>query len=1414
MLTRGKTALLNRLFSIPAEEEIVYREENVRSFSPSDSEASNIEVEFSRFGRTVFESTLIGIHEDRSFQEEDISVSFSRHFSEEEEEPNMTEHKLHPEEIKSLIPEFNDTQMSVEVWLKKIEALKSSLKWSSELTLLYATSRLSGIPRMWFSEEVVVSYEDFVKKIKEEFKRDINLAQVHNQLRMMTRDKNESHIYFAYRVRMYGKQFDIEDSDIISYIVNGLARDDIYQAISLTKFADFKSLIEVLKNYETNLNLRSTSTSSSSKFTNKGHSQKNQPEDHPRGQSSPSPRCYNCGEVGHKSPNCPKPLKTCEKCRKVGHTKDNCKSRGETNVVSHQYGWSEAEQAQSHQHKPNIEVEVDRDGLLEVQIILGSTVSKVKALLDTGSSINCISHSLVIKSNVDIDQSSSISVFGVNYSKLDVKGKVSATVLLNDKCFSVSFWVVADKTSNHKVILGRDFLNSNNISRLNLDFQNTTDNHSFDTMLMREVVSIEEELYLGNQEITLEVGDTNETMKFEKEITQLFIDNYLDREKPAEPLVRMEVEIKLKDEKPFHARPRRLSNFERNEVRIMVQDMLDSNIIRESESEYTSNIVLTRKKNGKMRMCVNYKPLNRQVYRDHFPMPIIEDLIPNLHGMIFFSSLDLRDGFYHVWIKEEYRKFTSFVTEDGQFEFIRLPFGYANSPAAFVRYLIKVLMILILRRVLVAFIDDILVCTRTLAEHLEVLKLLFQILSDNHIQLQLTKCRFLITKAEFLGYEISDGRVTLSEKHIEAVQSFPVPIDLRSVQRFIGLTSYFRKFVMDFNKIAAPLYACMKAKLDFNFNSECLEAFEILKTKLVTRPVLCIYSPDADTQLHTDASSLGFGGILMQRQAYDNDYHPVMFFSRKTTEAESKLHSFELETLAVVYSLQRFKVYLFGIHFQLITDCKAMQLTLNKTDLNPKITRWALYLEQYDFEIIHRAGEKMQHVDALSRVNVMMMMIDEAESVYDNYLYVNQLSDQKIIKIKEKIANHQLADYEIRDGIVYRSEKGKLLFYVPESMIDSVLFRFHDSLGHFGIDKVCEMIRRSFYFPNMRQEVADHIKKCVTCVVYNPPLRKYDGFLHLPDKGKVPWHTVHIDHLGPLETTKGKNAHIFAVIDAFTKFIKLYPTKTTNANEVLKALKRYKYDYSTPKRLISDRGSAFTSKAFKSFTDDYGIEHIMNATANPQANGQIERYNRTLVPLLAKLKEETRMEWDNVLSDAEFLLNNTWNRSISNIPSILLFGILQKRDLPKGLMKYCEELNEKVDRDLEKIRDEAGTKTKKLQDYNKEQYDKHCRVNTKYKVNDLVALRNTKTVGENSKLMKKFKGPYVVRKVLDNDRYVVSDLDGYQVTGKRFEGVFDPKNMRLYRKFDENQEEESENCSEDLDESECWDVEFLDSDNE
>lgn len=253
------------------------------------------------------------------------------------------------------------------------------------------------------------------------------------------------------------------------------------------------------------------------------------------------------------------------------------------------------------------------------------------------------------------------------------------------------------------------------------------------------------------------------------------------------------------------------------------------------------------------------------------------------------------------------------------------------------------------------YVDDILIPSETIEENLEVLKLVFNLLVQNNLTLRLDKCAFLATRITHLGYVIEDSQIKPSDEHILAIKNYPQPRNVKELQSFIGLASFFRKFVRNFSVIAKPLHDVVRKNVNFYFGPDQISAFNRIKDLLSSQPVLSIYSPKAETQLHCDASSLGFAGILLQRQN-DGKFHPVSYFSQRASQAESKLHSFELEMLGIVYSINRLRTYLHGITFKIITDCNSLNLALKKREINPRIMKWSLVLQNYDYTLEHRRG--------------------------------------------------------------------------------------------------------------------------------------------------------------------------------------------------------------------------------------------------------------------------------------------------------------------------------------------------------------------------------------------------------------------------------------------------------------------------
>lgn len=425
-----------------------------------------------------------------------------------------------------------------------------------------------------------------------------------------------------------------------------------------------------------------------------------------------------------------------------------------------------------------------------------------------------------------------------------------------------------------------------------------------------------------------------------------------------------EMTIRLKDDIPVVYNPYRMSIKEKEQLSEIIGELLENGIIRESSSSYASPVILVNKKNGQKRLCIDYRALNRKTLKDKYPLPRIEDRLDSLGGNKFFTSLDLASGYYQVPVEEESKHLTAFITPDGLYEYNRMPFGLANAPSVFQRA-INTMLKGAEQNLALAYMDDLLIPSKTIQEGLNKLEKVLQLLRKANLTLNPKKCVFFQTNIEYLGYEISENGIRPGNLKIEAVRTFPIPKNVHEVRQFMGLASYFRRFVQNFSAIARPLTKLTKKGEVWQFGPEQIKAFETLKEKLISRPILALYDPKANLEVHTDASKLGIGAILLQDG--DRGLQPIAYYSRQTSPEEQKFHSYELETLAAITALNRFRVYLLGTSFKLVTDCNAIKSTMTKRDLIPRVARWWIAMQEFDFTIEYRAGVTMMHVDALSR---------------------------------------------------------------------------------------------------------------------------------------------------------------------------------------------------------------------------------------------------------------------------------------------------------------------------------------------------------------------------------------------------------------------------------------------------------------
>ncbi|GFW31340.1 transposon Tf2-11 polyprotein [Trichonephila clavipes] len=513
--------------------------------------------------------------------------------------------------------------------------------------------------------------------------------------------------------------------------------------------------------------------------------------------------------------------------------------------------------------------------------------------------------------------------------------------------------------------------------------------------------------------------------------------------------------------------------------------------------------------------------------------------------------------------------------------------------------------------------------------------------------------------------------------------------------------------------------------------------------------ILHLYKYGRKTELHTDACKQGYGAILLQ-EAEDGKLHPVYYMSKKTNTAEEKYDSYELEVLAIINSLKKFRVYLLGQHFKIVTDCSAFQKTMQKKELITRIARWALQLEEFDYEIEHRARSRMKHVDALSRYPVMMICNDTLTSKLKNA----QEEDDSIQTLKSLLEKQESEEFFERNGIIYKYLNGRELIVTPKAMQAELIKLIHEN-GHFSVGKTEEIVKQEFFIPNLSNVVKKVIANCVPCILANKKTVKKEGFLNPISKESIPLSTYHVDFIGPLPSTNKSYEHIFTVVDAFTKFTWLYPVKTVSAESALEKLKQQQKTFGNPIRIISDRGSAFTSKLFNDYCGEENIQHLQIVTGVPRGNGQVERIHRTLIPVLTKLSLDDSTKWYKYIDRLQRILNSTISRSTKWTPFELIVGIKMRNKediLIQDLL--LEEMAKELLEQREFLRNDAKKNIETLQSENRKTYNRRRKKAFLYKEGDLVAIQRTQ-FGAGLNLRPKFLGPYKVTNVNSKDRYEV-----------------------------------------------------------
>ena len=997
--------------------------------------------------------------------------------------------------------------------------------------------------------------------------------------------------------------------------------------------------------------------------------------------------------------------------------------------------------------------------LLSVPVIISSM--GFPAIIDSGSSISLIRPDIVRDHHLVPIVESNIKIKLVHNSTIQLNQLVEFEfgLVFMEKIYKHQFYIF-DKLT-HPIIIGVDFLRKFNIG---LKFGKREG-------IIQDDDSNYNEVLLMDAETTNVITPEEAKCQKQKDAIDALLDKFPDIFGTSVELnnfaVGVEHRIHLKTDIPIRLRPFRTSPEAKRIIEQQIKEMKEKGIIEDSHSPYASPVVLVKKRDLTWRFAIDYRELNKISINDAFPLPLIQDLIDSFTGCTYFSVLDLTQAYWQVKVKNEDVQKTAFITSSGLYEFKRMPFGLSSAPATLQRYLQKVFEKHLFKS-LVIYLDDILVFSKSFEEHLNHLEQVFEILSEYNLRLKKSKCNFATNQIKYLGFVISGDGISTDPEKIQAVEGFPRPTNVKGIRSFIGLCSFYRRFVKNFSNIAKPMTELLKKDKRFEWNERCEKAFNELKDALMCEPVLRHFVPGKEIVIYTDSSGFGLGAILCQIE--DGKEYVVAYSSKLLTDTQQRYSASERECLAIVFACQKYRAYVFGAHFTIKTDHNALVYLMKVKDPTGRLARMAILLQDFDFTICYRKGALHQNVDALSR-NVIeepdpdleefpMLLCEEMDMVGE------QSIDEWCSKVKRKLEEGKEKKYtrhfKVVDEILYRissDREGKelLLLCVPSGKRrDEIMNSLHDIpiSGHCGIYKTYIKARERFYWPHLHRSIVNYITHCEECQKFKPDSGKPKGNLQSIPCPDGPMEFCCMDLLGPISpSTSRKHNQIIIFVDLYSKFLILGALKNSKADTIAKWLLNYViYYFGAIGRLLTDQGKGFCSYFMESFYKLSNCQHIKTTPLHPQGNGQAERTVRTVKDMLCPYFEDHLKDWDQLLPQIAFAYNTSEHSSTKDTPARIFLGWNPRLpvDLKYNLPKHYSFLK-KTKEQIEFVQ----LRTRDAQQSQKESYNsRHS--NVVYKVGERVALSiHRKEIGISEKFLPKYDYPFEIVKVLSPVTYKI-----------------------------------------------------------
>lgn len=1249
-----------------------------------------------------------------------------------------------------VFPSFNVTETAVDSrwkkWLGRLEIMLVGMdvkdaKRKRALLLHYAGEDVYDI--FTTLPDVEETFDAAKQALTQYFAPKKSIEFEVYKFRQAKQEPHENLDSFHTRLRKLGEhcEFANTDKEIKSQIIQGCTSTRLRRKALRSEM----SLDEIIKEARS-LELSDKNASEIEQSANHNNSyntcairQKRKPNHRQQRQSTNTYRqsqqktrsCRNCGkEYPHMNGQCPAAGKICNFCKKMNHFEIVCRSKHKQSKPVHTLGTDNCSDSEISDNdkssnefafglainsnkpdisckRPTIKVKVEGHAL--------------KMLVDTGSSINVIDEKAynAMKPKPKLNKTDTkVYAYG-SIEAVKIMGQFQAMIETKDKFTTAMIYVTKG--------------NSGNL----LSYST-----SVSLQVVPEIYSMTSKSEICDKfpKVFTGIGKLKDTQ------IELFVDN------TVQPVVQPHRRI------PFHLR---------KQVEIELKRLEDMDIIEKVDgpTDWVSPIVVAPKpksKNNEIRICVDMRLPNEAIKRTRHIIPTIDDLIVDLNGSKIFSKLDLNQGYHQLEISKKSRNITTFTTHVGLRRYKRLNFGLTCASEVFQNAIRTSLEGL---EGVQNISDDIIVYGSSQEQHDRRLAAALRRLQEKGLTLNKQKCEFNKKTLEFFGYIFSENGFSADKKKCEIIKNTPAPQNASEVRSFLAMTNYVSRFIPNYSTTTEPLRMLVKKDVKFVWEERQQNAFDKLKSDLSSETVMTYFDPKLTTQIVADASPVGIAAIMLQGGKV------VSYASKSLTDTEKRYSQTEKENLAIVWAIEHWHIYLFGHKFTVITDAKALEHIYKNPKSKPpaRLERWRMKMQAYDFDVIYKPGESNMS-DYLSRhPDVTKTQASNAGKIAEEYLSFITYHDVPKAMTLHDIINETSSDNDLQQVMqnvrqsswksnyktntvldtlarvkneltVVTFKNGEVLLHgnrivLPKQLQQKAISIAHE--GHPGIVRTKQLLREKVYFPKMDKMVEDLCNSCIPCLAATDKNSREP--LQMTEMPKQAWDSVSMDFCGPFPDGK----YLLVLIDDFSRFPIVEIITSLNAKSVIEKLDKIFSEYGIPEVLRTDNGPPMNSADFQNFSKQFGFKHRKITPIWPQANGECERFMKTIGKVIRAAKTQ-KADWRTDMYAFVRNYRATKHATTKYSPAELLFGRQIRIKLPFAPSKPSKK-NVQV-----KARENDAYQKAKMKSY--ADAKRHAKPAT-FNVGDSVLVKQHKT--------NKFSTPF------DSQPYKITKINGSMITAKR-----------------------------------------------